>query len=123
MMILGLLVALVGGVGCAVFGVSLAMDALYGAQFKKASGSVPALIQRSIKGSLRPFLISLALLVLGVLLISVCSARKPPADTTEEISDCRPPIDRQGGPEEPYLLLNIGPTRQSAASTWAHPVT
>jgi hypothetical protein len=88
-MLLGLVVALVGGAGCAVFGVPLVMDALYGAQFKKASGSVPGLIQRSIKGSLRPFLISLALLAVGVLLMSVCSTRTRPAESETSYS-CRP---------------------------------
>jgi hypothetical protein len=38
---------------------------------------------------LRPFLISLALLAVGVVLMSVCSTSRPPADGTEDISEYR----------------------------------
>ena len=83
-MLLWLLLALLGGAGCVVFGVPMGMDALYGAQFMKTSGAVPGVIQRSIKGSLRPFLVSLALLVVGLVLMSVCStARHREPDSPE----------------------------------------
>jgi len=80
-MLLWILVAIVGGVGCVVFGVSLGFDALSGARFKKAMGSVPGLVQRSTKGMLRLFLISLALLIVGLLLMSVCSTLTRPRES------------------------------------------
>ncbi len=79
-MYLWLLIIAIGGAGCVLFGAPMAMDAVYGAQFKKKSGSVPGVIQRNIKRSLKPFLVSLALLVLGLVLMGVSSARKPPPD-------------------------------------------
>ena len=75
-MILWILVV-VGAAGCIVSGVSFLFDTFYGAQFKKAMGSVPGVVQRSAQGWLRLLLPSLALLVAGLLLMSVCSRRKP----------------------------------------------
>jgi hypothetical protein len=73
----------VGAAGCVMAGVSFLFDYRYGAQFKKAMGSVPSVIQRSAGGWLRIFLISLAVLAVGLLLMGVCSRRKtvvPPDD-------------------------------------------
>ncbi len=82
-MILWILV-IVGAGGCVIFGVSFLFDYVYGAQFKKKMGSVPGVIQRSASGWLRFFLLSLAVLVVGLLLMSVCSRRKPASTTDDE---------------------------------------
>ena len=83
-MIPWLLVGL-GAAGCVMAGVSYHFDYRYGAQFKKAMGSVPGVIQRSAGGWLRIFLISLAVLAAGLLLMGVCSRRKPVAPASDEL--------------------------------------
>jgi hypothetical protein len=88
-MTLGILLAIVGVIGCVVFGVSFGFDALSGAHFKKAMGTVPGLVQRSRKGMLKMFLLSLAVLAAGVLLMSVCSTRPHPSESETSFS-CRP---------------------------------
>jgi hypothetical protein len=84
-MIPWLLVGL-GAAGCVMAGVSYLFDYRYGAQFKKAMGSVPGVIQRSAGGWLKIFLISLAVLAAGLLLMGVCSRRKTVAPTNDELS-------------------------------------
>jgi len=82
-MILWILVV-IGAGGCVIFGVSFLFDYVYGAQFKKKMGSVPGVIQRSASGWLRFFLLSLAVLAVGLLLMSVCSRRKPASSGDDE---------------------------------------
>jgi len=93
-MLLGLLLSFLGGAGCVVFGVPLGMDVLYGAQFRKKLGSVPGVIQRSVKGALKPFLISVALLAAGLLLMSVCSRRTEPRSDDAEVRIVRCEVSR-----------------------------
>jgi len=76
----------IGAAGCVVSGISLIFDYRFGAQFKKTMGSVPGVVQRSAGGWLRLLLMSLAVLAAGLLLMSVCSRRKPAGPASDELS-------------------------------------
>jgi len=76
----------IGAAGCVMAGVSFLFDYRFGAQFKKAMGSVPGVIQRSAGGWLKIFLVSLAVLAAGLLLMGVCSRRMTVDPGNDELS-------------------------------------